>query len=60
MDRKLVLPPLGIVLLLTGCALVIFDTEGGCSQILRILKCLPILEYVSGIIKFLFGNMFFG
>ena len=60
MDRKLFLPPIGIVLLLTGCELVIVDTESGCSQILRILQCLPILQYVSGIIKFSFGNVFFG
>ena len=38
MDRKLLLLPIGIVLLLTGCELVMAGNESGCSRILRILQ----------------------
>jgi hypothetical protein len=38
MDRKLLLLPIGIVLLLTGCELVMVGNKSGCSRILRILQ----------------------
>ena len=38
MDRKLLLLPIGIVLLLTGCELVMVGNASGCSRILRILQ----------------------